>query len=140
MSKFGVPYLPSSLVCPNFFLEKVWLRNILPTYNLDICPKFRSFLLRKQLKDLENHKQTYRQRDSRLAIFDSQQVGTGQDRTGQDRTGQDRTGQNRRGHEETGKARTDQDKLEQDRMGQERMGQVRTGQEWSGLLNLFAFV
>ena len=26
-----------------FFLEKVWLRNILPTYNLDICPKFRIF-------------------------------------------------------------------------------------------------
>ena len=26
-----------------FFLEKVWLRNILPTYNLRICPKFRSF-------------------------------------------------------------------------------------------------
>ena len=32
--------------CPNFFLEKVWLRNTLPTYNLDIRPKpkFRSVL------------------------------------------------------------------------------------------------
>ena len=26
-----------------FFLEKVWLRNTLPTYNLEICPTFRSF-------------------------------------------------------------------------------------------------
>ena len=26
-----------------FFLEKVWIQNTLPTYGLDICPKFRSF-------------------------------------------------------------------------------------------------
>ena len=26
-----------------FILEKVWLRNTLPNYNLYICPKFRSF-------------------------------------------------------------------------------------------------
>ena len=26
-----------------FFLEKVWLKNTLPTYSLDICPNFRSF-------------------------------------------------------------------------------------------------
>ena len=32
--------------CPNFFfLEKVWLRNTLPTYDLDICPNFHSFFL-----------------------------------------------------------------------------------------------
>ena len=29
--------------CPNFFLEKVWLEDTLPTYSLDICPNFRSF-------------------------------------------------------------------------------------------------
>ena len=28
-----------------FFLEKVWLQNTLPTYSLDICPKFRSFFI-----------------------------------------------------------------------------------------------
>ena len=28
-----------------FFLEKVWLRNTLPTYDLDICPNFRSFFI-----------------------------------------------------------------------------------------------
>ena len=30
-----------------FFLEKVWLRNTLPTCSLDICPNFRSFFLLK---------------------------------------------------------------------------------------------
>ena len=39
-----------------FFLKKVWLRNTLPTYDLDICPNFRSFfiwisLLMKSLDD-----------------------------------------------------------------------------------------
>ena len=29
--------------CPNFFLAKVWLKNTLPTYSLDICPNFCSF-------------------------------------------------------------------------------------------------
>ena len=29
--------------CPNFFLAKVWLKNTLPTYNLDICPNFPLF-------------------------------------------------------------------------------------------------
>ena len=38
-----------------FFLEKVWLEDTLPTYSLNICPKFRSFflldpLLRQHLK------------------------------------------------------------------------------------------
>ena len=32
-----------------FFLEKVWLRNTLPTFNLDICPNFRSFFLQASL-------------------------------------------------------------------------------------------
>ena len=37
------PTYPENL-CPNFFfLEKVWLRNTLPTCSLDICPNFRSF-------------------------------------------------------------------------------------------------
>ena len=31
------------IFCKYFFLEKIWLRNALPTYNLDIYPKFRSF-------------------------------------------------------------------------------------------------
>jgi len=36
--------LPTSkFVVQTFFLEKVWLRNTLPTYDLDICPNFRSF-------------------------------------------------------------------------------------------------
>ena len=36
--------LPTSNFCvQTFFLEKVWLRNTLPTYDLDICPNFRSF-------------------------------------------------------------------------------------------------
>ena len=38
--------LPTSkFVVQTFFLEKVWLRNTLPTYDLDICPNFRSFFL-----------------------------------------------------------------------------------------------
>ena len=28
-----------------FFWEKVWIQNTLPTYGLDICPKFRSFFI-----------------------------------------------------------------------------------------------
>ena len=28
-----------------FFSEKVWIQNTLPTYGLDICPKFRSFFI-----------------------------------------------------------------------------------------------
>ena len=28
-----------------FFLAKVWLKNTLPTYSLDICPNFHSFFL-----------------------------------------------------------------------------------------------
>ena len=37
--------LPTSKVFVQtfFFVEKVWLRNTLPTYDLDICPNFRSF-------------------------------------------------------------------------------------------------
>ena len=36
--------LPTSkFVVQTFFLEKVWHRNTLPTYDLDICPNFRSF-------------------------------------------------------------------------------------------------
>ena len=38
------PTYPKNL-CPNFFLEKVWLKNTLPTYSLDICPNFRSFFI-----------------------------------------------------------------------------------------------
>ena len=39
-------YLPTKKVfVQTFFLEKVWLEDTLPTYNLDICPKFRSFFL-----------------------------------------------------------------------------------------------
>ena len=37
------PTYPENL-CPNFFSEKVWLRNTLPTCSLDICPIFRSFI------------------------------------------------------------------------------------------------
>ena len=37
-------YLPTTKVfVQTFFLEKVWLEDTLPTYSLDICPKFRSF-------------------------------------------------------------------------------------------------
>ena len=46
--KYGLLYLPTyhESLCPNFFfLEKVWLEDTLPTYSLDICPKFRSFFL-----------------------------------------------------------------------------------------------
>ena len=32
-----------NFVCPTIFLEKVGLKNTLPTYNLDICPKFQNF-------------------------------------------------------------------------------------------------
>ena len=41
----------ASAVCRSFldgvviFFGKVWLTNTLRTYNLDICPKFRSFFL-----------------------------------------------------------------------------------------------
>ena len=36
-------YLPTTKVfVQTFFLEKVWLEDTLPTYSLDICPKFRS--------------------------------------------------------------------------------------------------
>ena len=31
------------IVVQTFFLEKVWLKNTLPTNISDICPKFRSF-------------------------------------------------------------------------------------------------
>ena len=43
--KYGLPYLPTyhNIFCPKFFLEEVWLEDTLPTYSLDICPKFRSF-------------------------------------------------------------------------------------------------
>ena len=38
--------LPTSkFVVQTFFLEKVWLRNTLPTYDLDICPNFYSFFI-----------------------------------------------------------------------------------------------
>ena len=37
-----------------FFLEKVWLQNTLPTYSLDICPKFRSFFIWDPLLSLES--------------------------------------------------------------------------------------
>ena len=40
---FFLPYHKKN--CPNFFLEKVWLQNTLPTYSLDICPKFHSFFI-----------------------------------------------------------------------------------------------
>ena len=45
--KYGLLYLPTyhKSLCPNFFLEKVWLEDTLPTYSLDICPKFRRFFL-----------------------------------------------------------------------------------------------
>ena len=37
-------YLPTTqFFVQTFFLEKVWLEDTLPTYSLDICPKFRSF-------------------------------------------------------------------------------------------------
>ena len=44
--KYGLLYLPTyhKSLCPNFFLEKVWLEDTLPTYSLDICPKFVVFL------------------------------------------------------------------------------------------------
>ena len=36
--------LPTSeIVVQIFILEKVWLRNTIPTYDLDICPNFLSF-------------------------------------------------------------------------------------------------
>ena len=37
-------YLPTTqFFVQTFFLKKVWLEDTLPTYGLDICPKFRSF-------------------------------------------------------------------------------------------------
>ena len=33
----------SNFFVQTFFLEKVWIRNTLSTYDLDICPNFRSF-------------------------------------------------------------------------------------------------
>ena len=39
-------YLPTmKFLVQTFILEKVWLDDTLPTYSLDICPKFRSFFL-----------------------------------------------------------------------------------------------
>ena len=35
-----------------FFSEKVWIQNTLPTYGLDICPKFRSFFIWDSLLSL----------------------------------------------------------------------------------------
>ena len=32
-------------LCPNSFLEKVWLKNTLPSYSLDICSNFRIFFI-----------------------------------------------------------------------------------------------
>ena len=62
------------------------------------------FYLRKQLKDLENNKQTDIQTDSRLALFSSV------------------------------KKMTDQKRLEKVRTGQDWLRRVRTGQNWSGLV------
>ena len=48
-NKYGHPYLtylPQKCLSKLFFfLKKVWLRNTLPTYDLDICPKFHIFFL-----------------------------------------------------------------------------------------------
>ena len=33
----------SNFFVQTFFLEKVWLRNTVPTYDLDVCPNFQSF-------------------------------------------------------------------------------------------------
>ena len=39
-------YLPTmKFLVQTFILEKVWLEDTLPTYSLDICPKFRRFFL-----------------------------------------------------------------------------------------------
>ena len=45
--KYRLPYLPTyhKFFVQTFFLEKVWLEDTLPTYSLDICPKFRSFFI-----------------------------------------------------------------------------------------------
>ena len=37
-------YLPTKKVfVQTLYFEKIWLEDTLPSYNLDICPKFRSF-------------------------------------------------------------------------------------------------
>ena len=47
-------YLPTTnFFVQTFFLEKVWLEDTLPTYSLDICPKFRSFFLWDSLLGLK---------------------------------------------------------------------------------------
>ena len=44
---------PNTLIFfPNFVSEKVWLKNTLPTYDLDISPKFCIFFFRLSLIDL----------------------------------------------------------------------------------------
>ena len=50
--KYGLPYLPTyhKFFCPNFFLEKVWLEETLPTRSVDICPKFHSFFSQDPLQ------------------------------------------------------------------------------------------
>ena len=42
-------YLPQKILSKPFFRKKVWLRNTLPTYGLDICPNFCSFFFWKAL-------------------------------------------------------------------------------------------
>ena len=44
-------YLPWKFLSKLVF-AKVWLKNTLPTYSLDICPNFRSFFLDPSLRQL----------------------------------------------------------------------------------------
>ena len=54
-------YLPQNFSSKLFFLENVWLGNTLPTYDLDICPHFRSFFFFRSLSLYHNpFKDTYR--------------------------------------------------------------------------------
>ena len=39
----SVSDLPTLKIFVFVVVEEVWLKNTLPTYNLDICPKFRCF-------------------------------------------------------------------------------------------------
>ena len=67
------------------------------------------FQLRKQLKDLENNKQTDRQTDSQLALFSSVKKMTDQNRLEQVITGQGWSGRVKTGQDWAGQVRTGQD-------------------------------
>ena len=109
-----------------------------------------TFQLHKQLKDLENHKETDKETHSGLALFGSVQKSTGQDWSGLDKlvktgqywavlvkTGQDCSGLLSTGWYQSGLVRTSQFWSELVRTCQDWSGLVRIDQDWPKLVQGF---